>query len=135
MGITYTSKIPQFKIEMNRVKNLKIKQGLDMVRNDLIVGLSGSRTGRQYRKPGTQRFYTASSSSELPATVTGQLKRSYRPAIVRDGLGVLGSDLDYAAILESKDSKSSRPHLIVTFLKLTPKLDRLFKEKWTFNIS
>lgn len=73
--------------------------------------LSGARSGRVYRVPGTKRKYTASSPGQAPARVFGDLARSYKYQVI-NGIGEVGSGMDKALWLEKGTTKMlPRPHL------------------------
>lgn len=46
----------------------------------VLVVLSGDRTGRWYRVPGTKKRYQASAPGEAPASRTGHLRQNFLPA-------------------------------------------------------
>jgi hypothetical protein len=52
------------------------------LRTHILISLSNDppRTGRTYRVPGTNVFYTASSPGEYPALATGELRKSVAKA-------------------------------------------------------
>lgn len=73
--------------------------------------LRGSRSGRIYRVPGTQRTYQASAPGEAPASRLGDLRTSYR-FLVRKNEVLVGTPLHYAVPLEKGSRKMApRPHL------------------------
>lgn len=73
--------------------------------------LRGSRSGRVYRVPGTQRTYTASRPGEAPASRLGDLRTSYK-FIVKKSEALIGTPLHYAVDLEHGTRKMApRPHL------------------------
>lgn len=77
--------------------------------------LTGSRSGRSYRIPGTKKRYTASKPGQAPASRTGTLRSSYRFQISRRGgdpVGEVGSPEEYALYLEKgTDRMAPRPHV------------------------
>lgn len=73
--------------------------------------LRGSRSGRIYRVPGTQRMYQASAPGEAPASRLGDLRTSYK-FIIHRSEALIGSPLHYARSLEFGTRKmAKRPHL------------------------
>ena len=102
------------------------------VRNEWVRSLTGTRSGRQYRIPGTKRFYTASAAGEAPARRMGDLARSIR-VMPRFELGLIqarvGSDLDYAFYTEyGTKTMSPRPHLRPAKDRAMPAIRRIFSE-------
>ena len=76
------------------------------LRNAIVAKLSGQRTGRRYRVPGTSRTYQASAPGEAPAVLFGQLRNSITASEVEEvdgGLEIevgVRSAVPYARILE-----------------------------------
>lgn len=66
--------------------------------------LTGQRSGRVYRVPGTKhKTYTSSAPGEPPASATGRLRKSIKYKVeggFRELQGIVGTDVEYAAILE-----------------------------------
>lgn len=95
--------------------------------------LSGARTGRWYRVPGTNRMYRASKPGEAPATRLGDLKRSYRTGPLREEPGRIsvqvGSPLKYAPILEDEASLN-RPHLEPAVKLAEPEIAQVLRGDW-----
>lgn len=50
------------------------------LRNASQLVLRGQRSGRRYRVPGTNRYYTASAPGEPPAVRTGVFRMSWQPS-------------------------------------------------------
>ena len=50
----------------------------NVVRTEILKLLSGSRSGRTYRVPGTKRTYTASAPGEPPGGMHADLRRSVK---------------------------------------------------------
>lgn len=93
-----------------------VEAGANAWRSALLQTLKGSRSGRIYRVPGTQRTYQASAPGEAPASVTGDLRTSYEVVVVSDSEAQLGSILDKALWLEEGTTRmAARPHLGVSF--------------------
>jgi putative lipase involved disintegration of autophagic bodies len=109
--------------------------GMEFRSTMLLNVLVGSRSGRQYRIPGTQRVYNASKPGEPPATRTGDLRRSYTvsaPEVTpRGGTIRVGSALPYAAHLEFGTSRvAERSHLKPTLPIARPALQAIFAGRW-----
>lgn len=105
----------------------------NVIRTRILVGMSGSRTGRQYRVPGTRRFYTASAPGEYPAVRTGYLRRSIRTAVRQDLYGVyavVGTSVVYGKWLEEKSpSDGGRPWLSRAYAEALPEIRRILGAK------
>ena len=79
--------------------------------------MTGTRTGRTYKVPGTQREYRASAPGEAPARRTGRTANSYR-YVIEDDKGIVGSPMKEALFLERGTSKMApRPHLQPAMMK------------------
>ncbi|MBA7569926.1 hypothetical protein ES708_11668 [subsurface metagenome] len=81
----------------------KMAEAVNVVRNTVLETLSGSRSGRTYRVPGTKRTYTASSPGKPPAQATGRLRQSIKTSVGGEGrtvIGKVGTTLDYGKYLE-----------------------------------
>lgn len=104
------------------------------VQNKTKEKLSGKRTGRVYRIPGTNRTYTASAPGEPPAVMTGQLRSSIKYRIVGELQvlrGEVGSELKKAVELEFGTKKiKPRPFLLPTFQEELPKIKEILSRKW-----
>lgn len=120
--------------------------------NELVTAknsvLRGSRSGRQYRKPNTNAFYTASAPGEPPAVRTGQYRREWNERTYSEGGG---SSLTVIAEIKSTvrtdDGKRNlgnllekgsdggqlkpRPHKDKIIEKANPKITSIFKEPYT----
>lgn len=86
------------------IRNLQ--EAIRIWQRAMLQQLSGQRTGRVYRVPGTRATYTASSERESPAVRTGALRRSYYTEVNRNRYeAFLGSELDYSLFLEIGTSR------------------------------
>ncbi len=119
-------------IEENAAK--RMAKAVDAVRNTTLETLSGSRTGRKYKVPGTQKIYTASAPGEPPAQATGRLRQSVKTSVRSEGkkiIGEVGTDLDYGKELEHGTSKvAPRPWLHPSFEKARNKIQEILGGKW-----
>jgi len=133
----------QVKVEMNTKKVMKsidqtaaqrVIEASNEVRNTMLNTLSGNRTGRTYRVPGTKRTYTASSPGQAPAQATSGLRQSIKASlevIGRKVIGVIGTDLPYGIMLEKGTKKmAARPWLLVSLMKTMPKIKEILSRKW-----
>lgn len=104
------------------------------VRNETLRTLSGNRTGRTYRVPGTQVTYTASAPGEAPAVQTGQLRNSIRDNVYSEGKSVkgeVGTELLKGLWLEKGTSKMApRPWLEPSFDKSLGRVKEILSRKW-----
>lgn len=112
----------------------RMLEAVNIVRNQALETLSGSRTGRTYKVPGTSRTYTASAPGEPPAQASGELRGSVKVAVVTEGkklIGLAGSDSKHAAPLEfGTRSIAPRPWLRISFEKALPKVKEILSRKW-----
>lgn len=92
--------------------------------------LSGQRSGRRYRVPGTGTIYQASAPGESPAVRTGDLRQriSYKIDVSNREIVVkVGSPHNYAVHLEYGTRKMlSRPFLKPTYEENRIAIMRLF---------
>ena len=103
------------------------------VQNKTKEKLSGKRTGRGYRVPGTKKTYVASAPGEPPAVMTGQLRTSIKYRIVGDMkvTGEVGSELKKAPMLEFGTRKmAARPFLRPTFQEELPEIKNILSRRW-----
>ena len=103
------------------------------VQNKTKEKLSGNRTGRTYRVPGTNRTYTASAPGEPPAQMHGQLRNSiqFRVKGGRTVSGEVGSGLKKAPMLEFGTRKmAARPFLRPTFQEELPEIKNILSRRW-----
>jgi hypothetical protein len=122
------------------IKNLeqdgaqRMLQAVNEVRNITLETLSGTRTGREYKVPGTQVTYTASAPGEPPAVATGELRQSVSTAVEgqgRDVIGYVGSDSKHAAPMEyGTKNIAPRPWLRPSFEKALDKVKEILSRKY-----
>lgn len=97
----------------------------------IVETLSGQRSGRTYRVPGTRQFYTASAPGEPPASRTGQLRENHKFRIVDDNESAVGTDLDHAEYLEKGTSKMApRPYFRPGAEKRMPQIQARLADRW-----
>lgn len=134
-GVKLENKIPEMIRRMQK-RSLDNLLGAAMVWHDEIVNgqLSGSRSGRKYRIPGTRRYYHASRPGEPPASRTGTLRSGYRFRVVDRGpwsTGEVGSPENYALWLEKGTSKmAKRPHVEPAFDKREADIKKELSRRW-----
>lgn len=119
--VRVTNKLPKVRKELESEFEDAVKRSTLIVHGNVVRILSGRRTGRKYRVPGTKRFYTASREGEAPASRLGILRSSYGWRIKNNGSkarGYVGSPVLYALFLERGTRKmGKRPHLRKAFEK------------------
>ena len=112
----------------------RMLRAVNEVRNATIETLSGSRSGRVYRVPGTRQTYIASSPGQAPAVQLGDLRKSVKGGIEKEGkdvIGFVGSELPKASMLEMGTSKMlPRPWLRPSFEKSSDKIKEIFTKVW-----
>ena len=112
----------------------RMLEAVNEVRNATLETLSGSRSGRIYKVPGTGVEYTASAPGEPPAVQLGDLRKSVKGGIEKEGkdvIGFVGSELPKASMLEMGTSKMlPRPWLRPSFEKSVDKVKSIFVRIW-----
>jgi len=112
----------------------KMFEAATEVRNTVLQTLSGARSGRTYRVPGTQRNYTASAPGQAPATVTSELRQSIQASVEGKGRSVLGkvkATARHALPLEFGTRRmAARPFLKPSFEKSLDAIRRILTRKW-----
>jgi HK97 gp10 family phage protein len=102
-----------------------------LLNNEVKRVLSGTRHGKMYKIPATNRMYQASSPSEAPASRLGHLRNSYQYKVKGNGFnsaGYVGSPLDYSHYLEYGTAHMRpRRHLSVAFKKAKPQVLEQFR--------
>ena len=106
------------------------------LRNSALSVLSGSRSGRSYRVPGTKRYYTASAPGEPPAVRTGAFRLSWQPRTFPGGTTVLSrieTGIGYAEWLENGTpggQMAPRPHHQRIQDQAMPKIVAIYDEPY-----
>ena len=104
------------------------------VRNETIRTLSGNRSGRVYRVPGTQVTYVASAPGEPPAVQTGQLRNSVKGRVYTEGASVkgeVGTELMKGLYLEKGTiNMAPRPWLERSFRDALPAVKGILSRRW-----
>lgn len=118
MAIQFAENLAAIVAHLELEAKRKVLMARNELRNEWLSVLSGSRSGRTYRIPGTRRTYTASAPGEAPAVRFGDLRRSIKiTEPVKDGNDIkcyVGSDLIKALHLELGTRKMRpRPHFRV----------------------
>lgn len=134
MGMRLVSNFIQVTREIEKSLPKQVLRACHAVRNEWVEGLSGDRTGRRYRVPGTSRFYTASAPGEAPAPRLGAagLRGSIRVQPRIQGGRVqarVGTGREYAVYLEYGTEKMEpRPSLKPALDRARPAIRRIFGE-------
>jgi len=109
-------------------------EAVNEVRNVTLDTLSGTRSGRTYKVPGTGRTYTASAPGEPPAVATAELRQNIDTKIEAEGktiAGYVGTDKIQGKMTElGTKNIAARPWLRVSFEKAMPKIRGIFGKKW-----
>ena len=112
----------------------RVLEAVTAVRGQTLETLSGSRSGRTYRVPGSRRTYTASAPGQPPASRLGELRQSVKTALKTEGrkiIGMVGTDKEYGKILEfGSRFMAARPWLRPSFDKALPKVKAILSRKW-----
>jgi hypothetical protein len=132
-AVQYRSNLDGVLAALQREAEVRAYAAGNEVRNAWLEVLSGTRSGRTYRIPGTKRTYTASAPGEAPAVRFGDLRRSVK--VERDPTDptrvIVGSDLKKAVQLEKGTRRMApRPHLQPAVEKAMPEVERAFNVRW-----
>jgi len=107
-----------------------LRAAADQGRNKTVQNLSGSRSGKTYKVPGTQKTYTASAPGEYPAVATGNLREQVR-IIQRGDEFLVGTDVEYGLYLEKKPPESGgREWLRPSLEQARPAMLAELAKKW-----
>lgn len=119
---------------LDNIAGQRMAEACIHVQNKTKEKLSGDRSGRTYRVPGTKKTYTASAPGEPPAVMTGQLRSSIKYRIVGELQvlrGEVGSELKKAPMLEFGTRKmAARPFLRPTFQEELPEIKNILSRRW-----
>jgi hypothetical protein len=112
----------------------RMHEMVNVVRNNTLETLSGNRTGRTYRVPGSIRTYTASAPGEPPAQRLGELRQSVSTEVKvsKDEVkGRVGTGKDYGLMLElGTKNMAARPWLLPSFQRSEDELERIKNRPW-----
>ncbi len=99
--------IVELEVESIEAAVVAVNDAVQYLRSAVVEKLSGQRTGKTYRVPGTKRTYQASAEGEPPAVMLGNLRKNINASkAVVDGneitaeVGVDGKAVPYARRLE-----------------------------------
>ena len=126
----FVSYMPAVTIAIGAARAKALHAAADVGRNKTVENISGSRSGRTYRVPGTSVMYTASAPGEFPAIATGGLKGSVR-ILPKGGDLLIGTDLNYGLALEKKPAnKGGRPWLKPSLDQAKPAMLVEVNKRW-----
>lgn len=112
----------------------RMLEAVNEVRNQTLETLSGSRSGRTYKVPGTSRTYTASAPGEPPATATSELRQSVSVKVEGEGkkvIGSVGTDKIQGKMTEfGTRNMAARPWLRISFEKSMDKVKQILGGRW-----
>lgn len=84
--IVFVSNLESVMGKIDETARQRMFEAVNTVRNDTLLRLSGSRSGKTYRVPDTKHVtYTASAPGEAPASATGELRQSVSAEVEADG--------------------------------------------------
>ena len=117
-------------------------RGANEVRNSLVGDvLTGGRSGRMYKVPGTGAMYQASAPGEPPAVRTGAFRASWTVEAQGGGDGCYKADLtsrltvngyNLGSLLEHGTSKMApRPYAKMAVDKSKDQVIQIFKESYS----
>lgn len=145
MSITvkFSSNMANVMAQVDGTAKGRMLQAVVEVRNETLETLSGQRTGRIYRVPGTTRTYQASSPGEPPAVATAGLRQSITGKARTEAkvvIGEVGTDMPYGPRLEfgfsdvdslgRRYNMAARPWLKPSFEKALPKVAKILGGTW-----
>lgn len=133
-----------FRFESNRAAvelriageaKIRIEKAAELVRGEAMRLMSGRKSGRVYRVPGTRGVvYTASAPGEAPAVPTGRLKGSITREVwetSHETVGLVGTALSYGAELEMGTSRiRPRPWLAPAFRNMKERIADTLGGRW-----
>ena len=104
MSKMFVSNMPAVTIAINATSMKALIAAADVGRNQTVTNISGSRSGRTYRVPGTGVTYTASAPGEYPAVRLGDLKGGIQRKVVGGEVRV-GTALKHGFFLEDPNDE------------------------------
>ena len=120
--------------KLGSVAEARLLEAANEVRNTTLETLSGTRTGRTYKVTGTSRTYTASAPGEPPAVQLGDLRKSVKAGVDREGgsvFGYVGTELLKGPMLElGTTNMEPRPWLRPSFEKSLDKIKDILTRVW-----
>lgn len=134
MAIQVTSNLPRTIQALKQTATARMVEATHAVRTQTLETLTGKRTGRRYRIPGSIRTYIASAPGEPPAQRLGELRQSIKTEVEGKGeniVGRVGTEKDSGAMLEvGTKNIAARPWLRVSFEKSEDRVREIFSRIW-----
>lgn len=119
---------------INQAASKKMLAAVNEVRSTVLETLSGTRTGRTYKVPGTNRTYTASAPGEAPAQATAELRQSIGTSIESEpggSVGKVGTNKIQGKMMEfGTRNVAPRPWLRKSFEKAEGKVRAILGGRW-----
>lgn len=113
----------------------RMERAAELVRGEAMRLMSGPKTGKRYRVPGTKgAWYTASAPGEAPAVPTGRLKGKVDREVrvtAAETIGRVGTSLQYGAELELGNRRvRPRPWLAPAFRNMRERISETLGGRW-----
>lgn len=132
--VRFERRFKELRAELDKQLRIRAEIALQIARNEILETLSGDRTGRVYRVPGTKRTYVASAPGEPPAVMLGHLRQEILTEIQetdKEIIAAIGSPLPYSLRLELGDDRvKPRPWLRPSLQRAAPKIKEKLGERW-----
>ncbi len=132
--IVFVSNLKDVIGKIDETAKARMNEAVNTVRNHAVETLSGSRSGKTYKVPGTQTTYTASAPGEPPAVQTGELSQSIATEVEgegRDIVGRVGTDKKQGLMTEfGTKNMAPRPWLRPSFERQESKVREIFIKQW-----
>ena len=129
--VFYTKEVVK---SLENATSKRMAEAVNAVRDQTLETLSGPRSGRTYRIPGTRRTYTASAPGQPPAVATAELKQSISTSVGgedRTVIGHVGTDKIQGKMTEfGTRNMAPRPWLRISFEKASSKVQTILSGKW-----
>ncbi|MDP2362819.1 MAG: HK97 gp10 family phage protein [Ignavibacteria bacterium] len=134
IDVTLISNIEKVAADIEKTAKSRMEAAVMEVRNEVLIILSGNRSGRIYKVPGTGVTYTASAPGEPPAQRLGELRQSIATeveGIGKDIVGRVGTDKIQGKMTEfGTRNMAARPWLRPTFERMAGKVQEIFISQW-----
>jgi len=134
VDISFTENFKGALTKLDSTGRERMTAAVNEMRGEILVTLSGSRSGRTYKVPGTGRTYTASAPGQPPAQRLGELRQSVSTEVEGTGskvVGRVGTNKKYGPMLEfGTRNMAPRPWLRPTFEKKQKDVEAIFIRQW-----
>ena len=131
MSKLFVSNLPAVTIAIAGASQKALIAAADVGRNKTIKNISGGRSGRTYKVPGTSRTYTASAPGEFPAIATGNLRGRIERKVVKSDEVQVGTAVESGLFLEKKPpSRGGRPWLKRSLDEAKPAMLAKLAQRW-----